>query len=356
MMSVNLEILDEGIIWKNPYPSIRSVYAWHGHTENLGGGELIHAMRVGQAKSGVDCRCKMLRSLDHGKTWKETTPLIPEEEVESGFSFLTAFPRLDSKGRLWATSLKLRQIEPEDSRWTPDNGGWIGAEAFVCHSHDKGLTWSHAQVVGPEPSSRDHFPTLASPVIELDSGELMILFEAFFTQTMEKMHHQVSAMYSSDGGRTWGNQTLVAEDPKNRLIYFDPRITKLEDGRWLCLFWTHDSKTDETLNTTRAYSYDGHCWTSPEPTALWGFPTLPLTLPDGRLFAVYNYRRFPQGVRCALSSDGGRSWDMKQEYVLWDQESRQITGQLATAGRPREWEGSSMAEVFTWDFGVPDPA
>jgi hypothetical protein len=139
------------------------------------------------------------------------------------------------------------------------------------------------------------------------------------------------------------------------LIYFDPRPTRLADGRWICLFWTHDKQTDQALNTTAAWSEDGHTWTRPQPTALWGFPTLPLTLLDGRRFAVYNYRRIPQGIRCAVSADGGKTWDMDGEYVLWDQQARRVTGALASAGREREWEGSCMAEMLNWDFGVPDP-
>lgn len=80
-----------------------------------------------------------------------------------------------------------------------------------------------------------------------------------------------------------------------------------------------------------------------------------LTLAAGRLFAVYNYRRNPQGIRCALSEDDGRTWKMNREHVLWDQHSRRVTGELALAGEERKWEGSCMTEMFTWDFGVPEP-
>ncbi len=41
--------------------------------------------------------------------------------------------------------------------------------------------------------------------------------------------------------------------------------------------------------------------------------------------------------------------------MLWDQEERRISGALAQAEQPRAWDGSCMAEMFTWDFGVPDP-
>src|SRR5690242_14679223 len=104
---MNLEIIDEGVVWKNPYPAIRSLYAFHGHTENLGNGELVHAMRLGQARSSRDCRCAMLRSTDHGKTWKETTPLIPEQDP--AYSYFTGMVKRASGGTLWTSSMRFHQ-------------------------------------------------------------------------------------------------------------------------------------------------------------------------------------------------------------------------------------------------------
>jgi hypothetical protein len=351
---MKLTILDEGVVWKNPYPSARALVAFHGHTVNLGGGELLHAARVAQAKTSRDGGCRMFRSRDHGKTWSETTPLVADGDRDPAWGYFTGLPRLTRDGTLWTVSIRFRLADPEDPRYTPDNGGWLGAQSFLCRSTDRGETWSRPEYLRPE-DPPGGFHNVATGVMELDSGELMIFFEPFFTESLEKLRHEVVALYSRDQGRTWGDQTVIARDAGNRLIYFDPRLARLADGRWVCLFWTHEKQTDKTLNTTVAWSEDGRRWSEPVPTALWGFPTLPLTLPDGRLFAVYNYRREPQGVRAALSEDGGRTWDMAGERVLWDQAARRVTGELASAGQERRWEGSCMAEMFSWDFGVPDP-
>jgi hypothetical protein len=311
-------------------------------------------MRIGQARSSRDGECRIFRSQDHGKRWGETTPLVAPEDRDPRFSYFTAIPRQARDGTLWATSLRFDLADPEDPRYTADNGGWLNGESFICHSNDRGHSWSKPRYLHPE-NPPGGFHNIATGVLELDSGEFMILFEPFFTESLEKLQHEVVALYSRNRGESWGNQTLVARDPSHRLIYFDPRVARLADSRWVCLFWTHEKATDETLNTSVAWSEDGHRWTKPEFTELWGFPTLPLTLADGRLFAVYNYRRNPQGIRCALSEDGGRTWQMDQEHVLWDQSARRVTGELASAGQERKWEGSCMAEMFTWDFGVPEP-
>ena len=351
---MRFNIVDEGIVWKNPYPNFRAMVTWHGHTENLGGGHLIHTARMGKTKLGLDGKCEVFRSKDHGKTWLHTNSLLADEYIDPQFAYSTATPKLTEDGTLWAAAGRWHWVEPEHPRWTKDNGGWLYCENFICRSQDQGYKWSEPQYIKPKPTP-GAFPTIATPVNELSSGELMIMFESFFTETVQKMQHEVSSLFSRDGGDSWGEQTLVAHDPNDRLIYFDPRPAKLSDDCWICFFWTHDKKTDEALNTTIAYSEDGRHWSKPEESALWGFPTLPLVLPDGGLLAVYNYRRNPQGIRCALSEDSGKHWDMENEYVIWDQQTRRVTGELASQGEKRAWDGSCMAEMYTWDFGVPHP-
>src|ERR1041385_3421672 len=122
------------------------------------------------------------------------------------------------------------------------------------------------------------------------------------------------------------------------------------------LFRSHDTKTDTSMQTTIGWSDDGHSWTEPRPTPLWGFLTLPLVLSDGRLLAVYNHRRDPQGIRCALSEDGGLTWNLDSEYVLWDQRARRVVGEKASESQYRQWEGNVLTEMFpSFQFGVPHP-
>jgi hypothetical protein len=246
-------------------------------------------------------------------------------------------------------------VEPEDPRWTRQNAGWVYAENYICPSTDGGRTWSAPQPVNPAPP-RGGFQVISSPVYELGPGRFMLIFEPFYTESLGQMEHEVAATYSDDRGRTWSDKTIVAKDPGGRLAYFDPRLAQLSDGRWVCLFWTHDKTTDESLQTTIAWSEDGRRWTAPETTPLWGFLALPVVLADGRLLAVYNHRRTPQGIRCAVSEDGGKTWDMNHEYVLWDQRLRRVTGERTSESIQRAWEGGAMTEMFSFDFGVPHPA
>ncbi len=60
----------------------------------------------------------------------------------------------------------------------------------------------------------------------------------------------------------------------------------------------------------------GKTWSKPVDTGIWGYPAHLLRLPDGRLVTTYGYRRAPMGIRACLSSDGGKSWDVRNETIL----------------------------------------
>jgi hypothetical protein len=50
-------------------------------------------------------------------------------------------------------------------------------------------------------------------------------------------------------------------------------------------------------------------------TGLWGYPADVIQLEDGRVLAVYGYRRAPWGVRACVSEDG-RRWDPRDEFTV----------------------------------------
>jgi hypothetical protein len=62
----------------------------------------------------------------------------------------------------------------------------------------------------------------------------------------------------------------------------------------------------------------GETFSPPERLPLWGCPPFVLRLQDGRLLAVYGYRRAPWGVRACLSADEGVTWNLDDEIVVRD--------------------------------------
>src|SRR5690606_26798578 len=95
-------------------------------------------------------------------------------------------------------------------------------------------------------------------------------------------------MFSRDEGKTWPEYSIAANDPENRIFYWDQRPGVLRDGTVLDLFWTYDNVAAKYLNIHARASHDnGHTWGD-----LWdcGFPDQPappVSMPDGSIAMVY---------------------------------------------------------------------
>jgi hypothetical protein len=126
---------------------------------------------------------------------------------------------------------------------------------------------------------------------------------------------RVFVLRSDDGGYNWEYWATVAYDPGHILTFAEAGMTRLLDGRLICLMRT-ESRPGRFDNMWFASSDDdGASWSRPLRTKLWGYPADVIQLFDGRVLAVYGYRRAPWGVRGCLSADGV-NWDPKDEFVI----------------------------------------
>ena len=67
------------------------------------------------------------------------------------------------------------------------------------------------------------------------------------------------------------------------------------------MLWVHRYGTSDDESTHYVLSVDeGQTWSLPVKTNLEGQVCCSIALADGRVAAIYNYRREPQGVRVAL--------------------------------------------------------
>jgi len=355
-LATTLEIVDEGVIWKDvaTSPDVRS--ALKGTSANLGGGHLVHAMQVGLGRTSPDARAMLVRSLDYGRTWSQPAPIHVSKSQGDNSNSLNPTQALLAhygNGDLRAVMSVNHYVDSNHPRWQKSNGGWLGHKAVLAGSSDQGDTWHRWADLQPPPIEGGFFVSGSVP-FQLDNGELMVVIEPMYHGSTEHWRHEAAVMFSGDNGITWGRKSVIAKDPAGRVFYFDPKLTQLTSGQWVCLLWTHDTDTDTSLQTSLSRSEDGHVWSPVEQTPLWGFLTVPTGLADGRLLAVYNHRRNPQGIRCCLSEDSGRTWNMHEETVLWDRTARRVTCELVHGSESRNWQGSLLDEMFAdFDFGVP---
>ncbi|CAN5621357.1 hypothetical protein BH23CHL8_BH23CHL8_22600 [soil metagenome] len=161
---------------------------------------------------------------------------------------------------------------------------------------------------------------------------------------------------SDDDGRSWPRTKDALNDPERRLAYYDQRMVALPDGRILSLAWVHDVVEDRTLEARAGWSADGGItWSEPAETSLLGGPVNPVVLADGRVVAIYPRRSEPTGIRACLSEDGGRTWRMDEETVIWDEASGRVTGEPAASVRPAAPDPALWDTMWGWTFGQPMP-
>ena len=92
---------------------------------------------------------------------------------------------------------------------------------------------------------------------------------------------------------------------------------------------------------------DGATWNPPKRSTLWGYPADVMQLKDGRVLAVYGYRKTPWGVRGCISEDG-ITWDIKNEFTI-----REGGVPLPLMGRGARTLLDALIVMQYWHTGYP---
>jgi hypothetical protein len=296
----------------------RFLYSSHPHCIRLPGEELllvfnqsVRRERVRHPPSDPLVRNYTVRSPDLGRTW--LAPRVVPDYDWSGVecASLTAtgdggvllnqwrfrwLPVDDGAGQVPAGATgpddfsgyaRLAGAEPEP--WARTSDG-----SFVHHSADGGRTWSGTARLDVAPYCGGYGIRGA---VGLASGEL------FLPLSDVPRYESVFAVRSADGGRSWQPAAPVAAAPGK--LFEEPAALVLADGTILV---TMRESVSEHVYECRSGD-GGASWSEPADTGLAGCPPHLLQLADGRLLCTYGFRYFPYEIRCALSADGGLSWN-----------------------------------------------
>lgn len=265
-------------------------------------------------------RLVMLRSNDEGQSWVNKTIIYDEAEA----SLQDPSIRQLADGRLVVSFFKWAFGAEDDA---PDlhlavrpldeaNAAWL-VGVFVTTSADNGVTWSRPiRVSDPWINNRDAVIATSDAVIETCNGELLLPIEAMRRGCAEG----AGIMRSADGGSAWSGFQDVGYDPLGQIGFYEPALIKLRSGKLICMMRTHLQGLATSESASFLYqsdsSDDGHTWTPPVRTPLWGHPAQLCQLHDGRIICSYGYRRPPFGIRAAISRDDGQTWDIEHEVIL----------------------------------------
>jgi sialidase-1 len=283
------------------------------------------------ADSGQAC---VIRSRDGGRTWDPDTRTVVWPWTDHGGNWDCAFAQISDGTILMHTRVCsfLAPTALKDGADQVIGGPPPGRRErlkrqtgyALCRSVDGGSSWSDPIPVNTSPvcdSGLGPYVTGGSGaghVIELPDGGLLMPLHGTLSREWLDQGGETSRCYllrSDDGGDNWEYWSTVAFDAASILDWAEPGMARLADGRLVCLMRTQARPGRFDNLWFVSSDDDGASWSRPVRTGLWGYPADVLPLQDGRVLAVYGYRRAPWGVRGCLSEDGVR-WDPADEFWI----------------------------------------
>ena len=252
----------------------------------------------------------MKRSVDGGRTWGARLP-VPEN---------------------WATSQETPTIYRVP---TP-----MGAHQLLLFSglypirlatsEDEGATWSPLAPIG----GFGGIVAMAS-VAPIAGGRLLALFHddgRFLRNAGVRDRFRVYATESSDGGLTWAEPRVVAED--TALDLCEPGLVRSPDGRQLAVLLRENRR--RAPSEIIVSDDEGGSWSAPRPVAreLTGDRHVARYAPDGRLVVTF------RDVAAGSATQG--------DWIVW-------VGRyddLLRAG-PGQYRVRLMDNVDSWDSSYP---
>lgn len=246
------------------------------------------------------------------------------------------------EGRLFAAVNWVDHSQPELPYFNESNEGLLDTRIFHSVSLDGGASWGPLTLMNTSPFIQ---PTpLTGPVLRLRNGELACQFELNkHYDAPEPWHHAAVMKFSRDGGRTWPEHRVVAQDPANRIHYWDQRPAVLPDGRILDLFWTFDRHAAAYHNIHARESDDNwRTWSQMWDTGVPGQPGPVFPLAGGAIAMPFVDRTGAPAIKVRTSVDAGRSWPAESESVVYASDASQNRAKASTQDAWSEMEAFSV--------------
>ena len=330
-----LHVTGAGVLYRNPLPGHQVVHASIPFTLEVTPGQFLCVYRRGTAFYSPDGVLAKVRSMDGGKTWQEEGVVRDPRQDERPYSYSAPTVTKLSDGSLVIVAMRRDHSDPTKLAVNPKTGSFMPVQTLLFRSPDAGRTWSDPEIIGiPDHLILD----FSGPVIELNDGRWFLPFDRGKDyDDPGPPRTYMLGLFSSDQGRTWGDQVIMADGRDTDIAYFHGRVIRLLDGRLFTLLWARNEKTGTFLTIHRVVSdVHGRNWSAPEATTIPGQTSWAADLGDGRMVAGYTYRDGAKpGIRAALSLDGGKTWDLDRQVQLWDATGRETIGVVAVDQYPQ---------------------
>lgn len=306
----------------------------------LRSGPWVACQHVGQELASADNSIEMLASAD-GKSWSSVARLGVEED---GYAYRGPDICEAPDGTLFLSATRFESND--QALFDPDSEALQRPELLLYRSQDQGATWSGPEIVPVDLPPEKYTWNKAGGMLMITEDRWMLPFETWKPVGYAGAPDQkAAAIFSADQGHSWGELTIIADDPSGRMLYWDQLNARMPDGRIYTMLWTHIYNTDQDDNVHWVCSDDeARTWSQPKRTNLRGQVCCPIALADGRMAAIYNHRHEPHSVRLAFSEDLS-TFDLENQLTIFD------AGTEATFGTTDH--ENFLAEHMLIAFGKP---
>jgi Neuraminidase (sialidase) len=143
-------------------------------------------------------------------------------------------------------------------------------------------------------------------MISAPDGTLLMPFYGSLRDPIEGVRATSLLLRSTDGGETWGDESIVAHG------YNETAHAFLPDGRLIA------AARSDSGGVATTFSGDlGRTWTSPvQVTREREHPADVTALQSGKVLLTFGRRIRPFGCGALLSEDGGKTWNHDREVLL----------------------------------------
>ena len=338
-----MQVLSDGVVYRNPAPHLRSVHAWHPSLVSYGPDHWISSFDLAEASEAHNYRTYLSESRDDGKTWTQPRPLI-DESVHLGSLSLRVSRFEDGSLHGFGGLMDVRPTM--QGILNPQTFGYTPMQLGATSSSDGGLTWTQPLSLDL-PLTGCAFETCHS-LLQLRDGRVLAPTCTWRTWTGDEPHGmQAVAFESLDQGQSWSGVLRVRDDWADGITNWEQSLVELGDGTLLGVTWRYQVDTGATFPTEFVAARDGRTFLHSGLTGFLAQTVKLVALPDDSVVAVYRRHDRPglwaDHARITWTSTG-MQWETIARLLVWDGAASGMTGASGHA-----------EQLSALRFGYPSP-